>query len=48
MKRAGRDSAKYFGMMDWEARARAGKTIKGEQQTTIFKLEFDLFATTKR
>jgi hypothetical protein len=35
-------------MVDGEARARAGKTIEGEQQTTIFKLEFDLFATMKR
>ena len=48
MKCAGWDSSKLFDMVDWEARARAGKTIKGEQRTTIFKLEFDLFATMKR
>ena len=48
MKCAGWDSSKLFDMVDWEARARAGKTIKGEQRTTIFKLEFDIFATMKR
>jgi hypothetical protein len=27
---------KKFDMVDWEARARGGETIKGEQQTKIF------------
>ena len=35
-------------MVDWEARASSDKMIKGEQRTTIFKLEFDLFATMTR
>jgi hypothetical protein len=35
-------------MVDWEARERAEKQIKGQQRTSIFKLEFDLLATMKR
>ena len=42
------DSSEIFDMVDWEARIWAGKMIKGEQRTTILKIEFDLFATRTR
>ena len=37
-----------FDMVDWAARARAGNQMKGALCSTIFKLEFDLFASMKK
>ena len=35
-------------MVDWEVQPWAGSKIKGEQHTTIFKLEFDFFLMVKK
>ena len=50
MARVGREVKVVCTMLDWEqeARARAGSKIKGEQRTTIFQLEFDLFVAMKK
>ena len=49
MAKVGREVKVVCTMLDWEqARARAGSKIKGEQRTTIFQLEFELFVTMKK
>ena len=48
MERTAWHSREIFDMVDWKARARAGQQIKGAIRTSIFKLEFNIFATMKK